>query len=70
MNTWIHAQKVFEEFKLKCLSNYQDLYVQSETLLLADAFENLDTSVLKYMNWVKRYQESTAHFLSAPRWAW
>ena len=67
---YTHAQKVFEEFKLKCLGNYQDLYVQSETLLLADAFENLDTSVLKYMNWVKRYQESTARFLSAPRWAW
>ena len=47
---YAHAQKVFEEFKLKCLSNYQDLHVQSETLLLADAFENLDTSVLKYMN--------------------
>ena len=33
------AQKVFEEFKLKKLGSYHDLYVQSHTLLLADVFE-------------------------------
>ena len=35
-----HAQKVFEELKLKNLSDYHDLHVQSDTLLLADVFEN------------------------------
>ena len=32
----MHAQKVFEEFKLKSIGGYHDLYVQSDTLLLAD----------------------------------
>ena len=48
---YVHAQKVFEEFKLKNLDDYHDLYVQSDTLLLADVFENfIESSVLKYMN--------------------
>ena len=37
---YTYAQKVFEEFKLKILGDYHDLYVQSDTLLLADVFEN------------------------------
>ena len=36
---YAHAQNLFEEFKLKSLGNYHD-YVQSDTLLLADVFEN------------------------------
>ena len=32
----MHAQKVFEEFKLKNIGDYHDLYVVSDTLLLAD----------------------------------
>ena len=35
-----HAQKVFKELKLKILGDYRNLYVQSETLFLADVFEN------------------------------
>ena len=38
--TCIHAQKVFEELKLKNLGEDHDLYVQSDTLLLADVLEN------------------------------
>ena len=45
----IHAQKVFEELKLKNLGEDHDLHVQSHTLLLADIFENF-RNVLKYMN--------------------
>ena len=37
---YTHAQKIFEEFNLKKLGDYHDLYVQSDTLLLADVFEN------------------------------
>ena len=47
---YAHAQEVFKELKLKNLSDYHDLYVQSDTLLLADVFKILETSVLKYMN--------------------
>ena len=34
----------------KNLCDYHDLYVQSDTLLLASVFESLATSVLKYMS--------------------
>ena len=44
-----HAQKVFKKFKFK----NHDLYVQSDTLLLADVLENCETNVLKYMNLIQ-----------------
>ena len=47
---YIHAQEVFEGFNLNNLGEYHDLYVESDTLLLADVFENLEINVLKYMN--------------------
>ena len=34
-----HAQKVWDVFEIKDLAEYHDLYVQSDTLLLADVFE-------------------------------
>ena len=37
---YIHAQKIFEELELKNLGDFHDLYVQSDTLLVADVFEN------------------------------
>ena len=44
-----------KKFKLKNLGEYHDLYVQSDTLLLADVFEN---------------ELDPAHFLSLPGLAW
>ena len=41
---------VFKNFKLKNLGQYHDLYVQSDTLLLADVFENLEIYALKCMS--------------------
>ena len=37
---YAHAQKVWEVFKIKNLGEYRDLYVQIDTLLLSDVFEN------------------------------
>lgn len=31
-----HAKKVWEDFEIKSVSKYHNLYVQSKTLLLAD----------------------------------
>ena len=59
---YIHAQKAFEEFKLKNLGEY--LYVQSDPLLLADVFENFKNKCIEI------YQLDPAHFLSAPGLAW
>ena len=57
---YIHAQKVFKEFEIKSLGEYLDLYVQSDTLLLAVVFENFRKNVLKYVNLILLI------FLSAP----
>ena len=46
---YIHAQKVFEELELKNLGDYHDLYVQSDTLLLADIFETLRNKCVQLM---------------------
>ena len=53
---YAHAQKVFEEFKLKNLGDYHDLYVQSDTLLLADVFENVRNKCIEI------YELDPAHF--------
>ena len=37
---YMHAKKVSKEFKMNNLGDYHYLYVQSDTLLLADVFEN------------------------------
>ena len=61
---YIHANKVFQKFKLKHLGVYYDLYVQSNTLLLADVFENFRDMCIKV------YELDPDHFLSAPGLAW
>ena len=35
-----HGKRVFKEYNNNNLGDYHDLYVQSDTLLLADVFEN------------------------------
>ena len=59
-----HGNNVFKSFKLENLGDYHDLYVQSDTLLLADVFENF-----RDMG-IKEYELDPAHFLSLPRLAW
>ena len=44
---YVHAQKVWKEFNLKNVGEYHDLYVQSDTLLLADVFENFRDKYLE-----------------------
>ena len=52
------------EFKLKNLRDYHDLYVQSDTLLLADVFGNFTNKCIEI------YELEPTHFLSAPGLAW
>ena len=61
---YTHAQKVFEELKLKSHGGYHDLYVQSNTLLPADVFGNFRNKCIEI------YQLDPAYFLSAPGLAW
>ena len=37
---YAHTKRVCKDFEIKNLGEYYDLYVQSDTLLLADVFEN------------------------------
>ena len=59
-----HGNNVFKIFRLKNLGEYHDLYVQSDTLLLADVFENFRNKFLEV------YELDPAHFLSLPGLAW
>ena len=59
-----HGKTVFEYLINKNLGDYHDLYVQSDTLLLADVFENFRNMCIKV------YELDPAHFLSAPGLAW
>ena len=59
-----HGNNVFKRFELKNLGDYHDLYVQSDTLLLADVFE-----IFKDMC-IKEYELEPGHFLSLLGLAW
>ena len=59
-----HAQKAYDTFNIQNLGEYHDLYVQSDTLLLADVFEKFRKTCLEI------YQLDPTHFVSAPGLAW
>ena len=55
-----HAKKVWHVYKIKNLGEYHDLYVQTDTLLLSDVFENFRNMCL-YI-----YKLDPVYFVSAP----
>ena len=57
---YIHTNIVFEKFKLNNLDDYHDLYVQSDTLLLADVFENFRKACIK----TYEARSSTLHIIT------
>ena len=59
-----HANNVFKKFNINNLFEYHDLYVRSDTLLLADIFEHFGQSCLE------NYEFDPAHFVSLPGLAW
>ena len=59
-----HAETVFKKSNNKNLGDYHDLYVQSDTLLLADVFENF-----RNMG-TETYELDPDQYLSAPGLAW
>ena len=44
---YTHTKRVCKDFKIKNLGEHHDLYVQSDTLLSADVFENFRNMCLK-----------------------
>ena len=61
---YAHAKIVCKEFEIKNLEEYHDLYIQSDTLLLADIFENFQNMCLEI------YELYHSKSLSAPGLAW
>ena len=59
-----HTKRVFKNLNNKNLGDYHDLYVQSDTLMLADVVENFRNKCIEI------YELDSAHFLSAPGLAW
>ena len=64
MKSMFMRKKVWNIFKIKELVEYHDLYVQTDTLLLAEVFEKFRDKCIKI------YQLDSAYFLSAPGLAW
>ena len=61
---YMHVKKVCKDFETKSLGEYHDLYLMSNTLLLADVFENFRKMYLKI------YHLDPVKFLSASGLAW
>ena len=59
-----HAKRVFKYFSNNNLGDYDDLHVQSDTLLLVYVFENFKDTCLKIN------ELDPAHFSSALGLAW
>ena len=57
---YLHVKRVCKDFEIKKIGEYRDLYLKSDTLLLADVFENFRKMCLKI------YHLDPAKFLSAP----
>ena len=55
-----HAKEVWEIFEIESLGDYHDLYVQSDTSLIADIIENFQN------NCTETYKLDPAQFYSAP----
>ena len=61
---YAQAQKVWEVIEINNRGEYHDLYVQSDTLLLADVFENFRNKCIEI------YGLDPSYFLCTPELAW
>ena len=61
---YAHGERVCKDFEIKHLGEYHDLYVQSDTLFLADVFENFRNMSLEIC------KLDLSNFYSVPGLAW
>ena len=64
MKTMHHAKQVWETLGCRNLGDYHNLYVETDTLLLADLFENFRKVCQE------KYGQDPAHYYSAPGLSW
>lgn len=55
-----YVESVYEDFRIPNLGEYCDQYVQRDTSLLVDVFENFSNK------WIKIYDLDPIYFLLAP----
>ena len=58
------VKRVFKNFEIRILHEYYDLYVEGDTLVLADVCENF------WNVYLETYEFDPACFLTEPRLAW
>ncbi|XP_052124667.1 uncharacterized protein LOC127749656, partial [Frankliniella occidentalis] len=61
---YLHAQKVWETFECKTMGEFHDLYVKSDSLILACVFEAYRRMTMKNFNL------DVAYYYSSPGFAW
>ena len=61
---YAHAKRVCKDLEIKISGDFQDLNVQSDTLLLADVFQNLRNTYLEI------YETDLVKLVSTPGLAW
>ena len=61
---YAHAQNVWQKFEIENLKKYHDLYLMTDTLLLADVFEQFRDMCLK------NYELDPVHSYTAPGLTW
>ena len=54
----VHAKRVCKDFETKFFGEYRDLYVQINTLLLADVFENFQNMCLEILKCINLMQQN------------
>ena len=59
-----HAKLVWEKFACTTMNDYQDLYLKTDVLLLADIFENFREFS------ITEYRLDAAHYVSSPQLSW
>ena len=61
---YAHAQNVWQKFEIENLKQYHDLYLMTDTLLLADVFEQFRDMCLN------NYELDPVHSYTAPGLTW
>ena len=59
-----HARNVWREFRIRNMGEYHDLYLKTDTILLANVFESFRSVCME------NYGLDPAHFYTAPGLAW